>query len=60
MEEIIFAIRDEKPNPLPSSISVETQELVKLLLQKEPDYRPDTKAILKMKNVEDAVHKMLN
>ena len=51
MEEIIFAIRDEKPNPLPSSISAETQELVKLLLQKEPENRPDTKAILYLKKV---------
>ncbi len=51
MEEIIFAIRDENPNPLPSSISAETQELVKLLLQKEPDYRPATNAILYMKKV---------
>lgn len=39
-------IIDLEPEPLPSDISEKTQEIVRLLLLKDPSNRPDTKAII--------------
>ncbi len=46
-----MAIRDKEPNPLPDYISDNMIKLVTNLLKKNPDERPDTKTILKIKEI---------
>ena len=44
--QTLLSIRDLDYDPLPEKISPSTKKLVALLLQKNPDSRPDAKSIL--------------
>lgn len=53
--ETLRAIRDEEFAPLPDNISESTRNLVSLLLEKNPEKRPDAKALLQRREVEKAI-----
>ena len=44
--QTLLSIKDLDYDPLPDNISSSSKKLVSLLLQKEPDNRPDAKALL--------------
>lgn len=57
--QTLLSIKDLDYDPLPDNISSSSKKLVSLLLQKEPDNRPDAKALLSMKEVQVVVEKVL-
>ena len=44
--DIVFGIRDNEPEPLPSHISNFTKGLVSSMLEKDPAKRPDALTLL--------------
>jgi hypothetical protein len=44
--DIVFGIRDNEPEPLPSHISNFTKDLVSSMLEKDPAKRPDALTLL--------------
>ena len=40
-------MRDEQPDPLPSHVSASSRELVGLMLEKDPEKRPDAETFLR-------------
>ena len=47
----IVAIRQDEPFPLPSDVSPNMQELVHLMLNKDPALRPDTATLLQNEEI---------
>ena len=44
--QTIIAIKEAEPTSLPSSIKEDNKKIVSMLLQKDPDNRPDAKQLL--------------
>jgi hypothetical protein len=44
--QTIIAIRDLEPDSLPSKIKEDNKKIVKMLLEKNPEIRPDAKTLL--------------
>jgi hypothetical protein len=57
--QTIIAIKDKKPDPLPSNIKEETRNIVEMLLEKDPNNRPDAQTLLSKKEVKLIVEDLL-
>ena len=57
--QTLLSIKDLEYDPLPQNISPSTKKLVALVLQKDPDSRPDAKSFLQMEEIQVAVERLL-
>jgi hypothetical protein len=49
---MIKSITDKEPNPLPSTVSPFIKRLIAMLLDKNPEARPNTKELIKMAEIQ--------
>ncbi len=53
-------IKENKPKDVPQAVPNILRNLIDMLLQKDPQYRPDAASILKFPEIRDYVHKLVN
>ncbi len=58
--ELLQAIRDSEPSNLPDTVPDLIRYLIDKLLDKNPESRPDASTILKIPEVNQHVHRLVN
>ncbi len=57
---MMLAIKDNEPAPLPSTVSPFIRELIKILLDKNPDSRPDAETLVYRSEIRPYIQKVIS